>query len=1254
MAQRWATAALLLVLVVSLTAPVYAHTTLGNLNGSAPFFRSNDHELNPTNTFGEHSPGPLGYAWPGSGLNMYSGVPTNPPGYQSPFTTFEQPNQVVGTDYSPEGAILASTFDHDSVGDLIFALNFSQPRFFTTESSLHPNFTYGTVALYIPAPVFDKTGALIQDGFEPAGGIDWDGGENTNIVTTITDNYGSIFVTRADRNDPFQPGSWIVFVTAPPPGIAFTAARQWSEWYYIRINQMKAPRVAGRYFFKMFLDNHYPIHRQEPQPRLVNSTMPMENWPVLLVKGEVDPAIVWGTVRYGGTANSTLYGLPLSLPGKVRAVGVASDPATGESTGRSVEARGYFNATAHGHFEIEGVAPGIYDLYASAAGFPEQKVAENVRILRGQSFRLDPYLNVGPQVRGEIFSKEKSGEAPWPGQRPISIVIYDSNTYDTASIVTYSPTNLTHAPYTSYVNGNTLFSGKDLAAPNTPKLVAFPWDGPMGYYAFTSSPTFKDPYGLFNGVGPAQTWWVDPSGTLNQNTYLGSSLTQFVFQFGSKTVYGVPAKFSGMVPQVFATWTDSLGPGTYFVRVFVNGYVQTTNDGTQFVDCTFQIPDTGFSRDVFLPIDIQKSTSMNVTVHFHDMPGTIKDGAIQGPDPRRFLIAEAFARDGTLAAFNFTQVSSSNTQGSIMLNGFGMAGPLEPPDPRAFIKYSLARYRGIYDYGLPTDTYTVRIFTRGYIQALPPATSLDELDQPLTTTISIGTGLAVLSTHMYRGGSINTTVLSVDWEKPPVPRRWVWNNASVSILIYDIASESFVDVIYFWDAVNNQWMIPQENSNFSSLPWPGWKTTFGAGASFLATNGSTFIDRYGPDIPSFVSLDPTQDMATSIFLQENFHSGFLYSSNSYRTEAFRSALAIYPGAYALNVWAYGYVQDDIASVGDLGNVHVSIGWLGSQADSSVRVMVGVNLTIRIVFKTEGIFAGTPYNATVRIRVFDEGDTLIAAATLFSDGGALNPTSNSGFFADGTKLLQQPVPAGTMTLEYSDLAGVLGYVEPSTGGESVRAATLFSPDHGVWGRSDHPGSYSGQWTVMVDLVNWYFPKSYYPPVPALLQGESPFFFPYNHLGPYLQRTYTQIPNAMQGSQASVEFELDLRGYVQGIVLGLDWNDAARTVSWATIPFKVGSTTYYWYTWDGWFDGYLDPGDYQTAVTEWTSRDEGHKSIGLDLTVSAGQINRATIVTLEESQIPIAEFIAFPAFTLTVVATLLVLGVVRCRRTTLDLD
>jgi hypothetical protein len=1003
----------------------------------------------------------------------------------------------------------------------------------------------------------------------------------------------------------------------------------------------------------------------------------MENWPVLLVKGEVDPAIISGTIRYGDL-NTTLYRLPIELPGLVRAVGVAINPVTGDVTGRPVEARGYFNATNQGHYEVEGVAPGIYDIYASAAGYPERKVAENVHIFRGESLHTDLYLKVGPELSGTIYSRENFGEVPWPGQRPIQVLIFDSygpGYNDPQNVQSISPANLTNAPFTSYVNGNTVFcggiefscSGNGLLPGNSPKTVAFPWEGPVGYYSFTPPPssgstTSEDPFGLFNGVGPAQTWWVDPHGSPNSADGLGSSNSEFFFQFGSESVYGVPTKLLGMVPQIFATWTDGLGPGRYYIRVFVNGYVQTDYTGGTFIDYPFTVSDTG-PEHIKVPIDLFQSPSIKVTLHFHNFPGTLVENPVEGPDPARFLIAEAYSQaDSTFAAFNFTQVYANNTEATISLNGFGMAGPILPSsiptisDPREFIKYSLCRYRGLQfcDYGLPTDSYTIHVYMRGYIQALPPATTFELLDQAVTVTVSIGTGSIQVSAHMYRGGGVNVTLDSIDWQEPPIDSSWIWNGAPVSVLVYDLASHQYKDVIYFWDNVQpnlNQmginWVQPLQNSNFNTLPYATWQTIFGPGASYIMTNGSVSIDELGPDLPSISFGNPTQAVLfqfTQIFTNQIFKLGFLWNSTLYRLPLssptpFRSNVAIYPGTYSAVGWTYGYVQDNVAAPGDVGNDVLAVSWLGSIADIRVQVIVGVNFTLSMIFKKEKIITGLPYNSSVRIRIYDAQDTLIAATTLFSDGalggfGALpiiappNPPGpfRVGFSADGKSLIDPAtkqvtpsgVPSRTKDLTYTDLAGVFRYTNP--GDSNIAVNSLYSFDRGIWGNSMHSGAYAGTWTVMVDVVNWYLPDAFSPPVPGLLQGESPYFFPYNHLGPFAQSEWETVDNVWQGGEASAIFELDQRGLIQGTVLTMNWVNQDREGSWITLEFVQNSSSYqyYWYTWDGFFDGYLDPGQYQMTITEWI-HDEGHFSQQLSISVTPGEFSTLTTIILLESGI-----------------------------------
>ena len=96
--------------------------------------------------------------------------------------------------------------------------------------------------------------------------------------------------------------------------------------------------------------------------------VPPQNWPVVLVKGETDPAIITGTLRYAGY-NSTLYQLPIAEAGKVWAhMTMRIDPYTGQNRPdlATIDGQAYVNATANGHYELEGLAPGVYDIYAAS------------------------------------------------------------------------------------------------------------------------------------------------------------------------------------------------------------------------------------------------------------------------------------------------------------------------------------------------------------------------------------------------------------------------------------------------------------------------------------------------------------------------------------------------------------------------------------------------------------------------------------------------------------------------------------------------------------------------------------------------------------------------------------------------------------------------------------------------------------------------------------------------------------------------
>lgn len=1393
---------------VAIFTPASAHFTLGDYTSG---FRYH------ANDFDTHFAGPTGYVWPGSGLADFSGTPGGfPTGYQTPWPGGNPPGQpqsvyqIEGNAYAPFGAILTSTEDHSNRGPLIFAFNLTCPgvNCFEHEKAglgLTSDLEFTGITLYIP-PEFDLSSVVANYGLV----------QQTFAVTS-----SDWSISQADMNDPIGPGWWVITWEG---NIHWRTAHDYQEWYYIKINDVAAPMIAGKYFFKMFLwdsnsdtfsyqmvvpgswDVHSNIVAAQPAActggGIVNGacwvqssnplalTFPVENWPVLLVKGEVDPGFVSGTIRYG-TFNSSLYGLPINFPGMVDMVGTAIDPYLPDhpSTGRAVEARGYFNASAGGHFEVEGVAPGVYTIYAQAAGYPRQKIAENVLILPGQSFNLNGYLNPGAVVHGQIFSKHLFGEEPWPvNPRPVSVVLYSANDYAEDHIVAWSPWNKTHAPYMSYD------WGLGYSQPE-PLPVAYPWDTytaglapttvpvPFSYYTKTfTSPTPAvpfvyishpavtcgndpvvvgfDPCGKPDGVGPAQYWWVDRGGVFTN----GGGSNSFIFKFGVKGVYGAPTEIDGHIPQPYATWINGLNAGRYFVRAYLNGYVQTLQDGVTLDEASFEVSQNEWAGDVFLPFDLRVSSVINKTIHFHDYPGTLAECPIAGCAGNqavgeslgnRYLIAEVRDSNGNLMGMNFTYVGQHNSSWTIQINGFGMMGP----DPNtAFwagpdlvnpgMKFSLYRYQGHHDYGLPSGTYVVRVYMRGYLQQTFESVSVTLSGSP-----------ALISNHMYRGARFNITVYSIDWEHPRVQRAWEFPTSRLRVYVYNEQGQSFQHV----------------GTRYQPSGTPG-------GADF---HGLCGLDASGPAIIQSGGLDPVSDHCHIIewdgykaqgttstgtsnvdtppdfyahvfylswympFGSESFfyYDGFLtYPGSYYRRGAstnFAARNALETGTYSFYGFSYGYLQAKQFSVYVMK---------GGFADIKLNLLQGVNITMNIPFKKEGIYSPTEFNMSMRVRVFDDQGRLIGTAqtknpdvvnfkkanalgigrwdgaparrwdgfawTYYVDPYAQSPNNPANTLlsidasantadtflwygnyygtVDSWQAFDSDVlnahggntitdfsdyntnygtyttwiPAGTKQVRVF-IAGVYDYVgdplnQNFAGVLNGRTLDGKQPAqmYGIPGSSSTlpegiPVSYSGKYYAEVDTWNEYPAPSFggldfvppfsgvadlrnwYPPVEGLLQGDSfhtipgasPDVFGFtgnslaaNGLGPYAQRMVWEIPNGHLGSEVSVVYELDKRGFISGNIYGFTWSDEIRPQSWVSVVASAatGNLTFTSWSWDAHYDMYLDAGQYELAIIAWSPSGQGYTVVKAPITISSGQSTTGVTFQLERSNIPIPEF------------------------------
>jgi len=243
--------------------------------------------------------------------------------------------------------------------------------------------------------------------------------------------------------------------------------------YRIKILSMKAPSCAGKQFFKIFYTSTYqpsaylgvsslpdtsPVYANGGWPdRLQAPDSPWgqvynfdpwngylngyfekydsfypENYPVILVKGEIDPGYVSGTIRYCGHSQyyyGSYYGAGVHTSGKVVAEGTAIDPLTNQPIGRQVCAAGYYlgqlpgqgewwkyrQTGTEGFYEIEGLAPGIYTLTAYAAGFVPRTLATQITVKRGQSVHgVDIYVCPTAKLQTKVYSKCPTGPVDWP------------------------------------------------------------------------------------------------------------------------------------------------------------------------------------------------------------------------------------------------------------------------------------------------------------------------------------------------------------------------------------------------------------------------------------------------------------------------------------------------------------------------------------------------------------------------------------------------------------------------------------------------------------------------------------------------------------------------------------------------------------------------------------------------------------------------------------------------------------------------
>ena len=1030
---------------------VYSTVSLGLIQGYMPVVTPFEY-ANQSITYSP-VPGVVAYVWPG--------------GAPSPYITNYN-------NYNNQTAVLTN-----STGDLVFAL--------TALGGYRTDGT-GSSGPRGMLPTRGWTGVMIAipPGFSVP--------DSSQVVSSLTNDYSGISVVKVGPYDRYIPGWTLVSVLADNgrdthggsayydrQTIQFTSA---NEWYYVRINGVTAPTVAGTYFFKVLLwgDSGYlggpegtassqcALYKKgsacfpaPPPGEAPTQFIPTQNWPVLVVQGDVDPATVYGELTYGGY-NTLLNGQPVQEAGMVYAkMQTRIDPATDQLRPDlpTVDAIGYFNATNNGQFEIDGVASGIYDFYASAAGYPQTLIQSGVKVLPGQSVHLSGVLQPGVVVHGTVYSKHQFGDQPWPDSMYVKVELYDRPTL--TQIPSPSAQLVSWSPLPCVAGGQNFFYGWGHAGqcgdPRTASSIGFPWHEytpasgfgyPTGgsgasYYQVSAGNaaglSMQDPM----GVGPPQTWFVN-----------GGTADPFEFQFGSKGDYGAPSELSGMVRQVYATWVNGLEPGRYFVRVWVFRYVQTQMDGATFQEYYFDVTPNEWAGDVSLPIDIRLSSWVDQTVHFHDLPnGAVDDPIDTGAGMISGVLVDA---NGQVWSYNQTLLGYQGLYPAWGPYSGGFTVPTTTQDVWGqdldeakvnahAVESGMAdiQFWGINDtwggenYGIPAGSYTPQVYVLGYLeQSSPPTVSMTLSGNP--TSISL---------HMYRGAGFQLSIYSTDWQIPTVYRAWTWGNPTG----FDFSGNPVgqeIDVGFY----NNGTLVDFLGDSITSMADANALRTSclyqggDAGANCPGITASSVQAVGGGWDPVAASGLVFQGAAGAYFGQElravafvgGYTSGlFIFETTGTLFAPFAPSLWLYPtafapGAYNLRAYTYGYTQNTPA---------VAYAASTEVANFRINLVKGVNVTLTILFQKESIITPTEANMSVRVRLFNDYGALVAE-WMSSEGvyvtqpGIANAADGTNQFpfgpvttAGGGRALQPTptplnsynfLPAGTTTLQIP-LAGL---------------------------------------------------------------------------------------------------------------------------------------------------------------------------------------------------------------------------------------
>ncbi len=128
----------------------------------------------------------------------------------------------------------------------------------------------------------------------------------------------------------------------------------------------------------------------------------------------------------------------------------------------------------------------------------------------------------------------------------------------------------------------------------------------------------------------------------------------------------------GHIPQDYAGYTAGIQTGTYFVRIWINGYIQPSVLNLLALSRGCMVVFTQNEQSRGITIVLEKSGILKVTAHFiNSIQGPLRETAISFNGT---LTVDAYDVNGIRFATNSTLVGSGNRTASVELTGFLTSG----------------------------------------------------------------------------------------------------------------------------------------------------------------------------------------------------------------------------------------------------------------------------------------------------------------------------------------------------------------------------------------------------------------------------------------------------------------------------------------------------------------------------------------------------------------------------------------------------